>query len=278
MEKFGWRGFFEILIGGVLLTATLFFSVRLYLSESEYNAYRSGIFARAYEGSISLVSKYITEKDSSLAPSLSARLAELPLSAKEKNTVRCFTSDIANGDYDAEARERSLTYGEALLQFLARSRSEAYQSSRKRGALGLPDYPTITLPTVLLPKEEEKEEDTGPVKAAKSLLGTSVIRYRREDLICFRTASGFAEYRNGTLVRALIDRQIGDEEASEELLQQKATAFLDAQGYPARPMTLLCSYRLNGVVTFCYENETARFTLSLTKDDGRLHAFRVEAK
>lgn len=276
MEKFGWRGFFEILIGGILLTSVAFLGIRLYLSEKEYASYRDGIFARAYEGSISLLGKYITEKDSTLASSLGARLTELPLSAKEEDTVRSFTADVANSSYDSKAKERSLFYGEKLLQFLTRSRSEAYQSGWHRGALGLPDYPALSLPTVYFPKEEE--EDVGPIKAAQALLGSSLIRYVRGELVCFRTASGFAEYHNGRLVRALIDRKIGDEEAAAELLANHAAAFLEAQGYAPSRLVLLTSYRRDGTVTFRYENETSTLTLSLTKDDGRLHSFCLVSK
>lgn len=275
MEKFGWRGFFELLIGGILLLSIVFLGFRLYLCQKEYDNYRDGIFCRAYEGSISLLGTYILEKDPGIASSLNARLNELPLSAKEKDTVQSLTADIAESDRSREAKERSLAYSEELLLFLSYARSEAYQSGWRRGALGLPDYPPIAQPTVYLPKEEE---DAGPVKAAQILLGASVIRYERGERVCFRTASGFAEYENGRLVRALIDRQVGDEEASSELLTKSALAFLDAQGYRTKDLTLLSSERRSGMITLCYESKELSLTLSLTKDNGRLHSFLAEGK
>lgn len=273
MEKFGWRGFFELFLGGALLLSVIFLGVRLHLTENEYRTYREGIYTRAYESSISLLGAYLTEKDPALAPLLAARLSELPLAEEEQALVRRFISEVANAPYDTAAKERSLSYTKTLLSHLSHRRSTFYGSNFRRGALALPPYPEADLPTALRPPPEE--EDSLPRQTAEALLGNSLLSYDRKELLCFRSASGFAEFREGRLVRALVYREIGDAEATLATAEAAALNFLDACGYPAASLILTEARRDGGFFLFSFASEEATFTLSLTKDDARLHSFLV---
>lgn len=277
MEKFGWRGFFELFLGGALLLSVVFLGVRLYLSETSYRTYREGIYTRAYESSISFLGTYITEKDPALAPLVVARLSELPLSASESESVRRLVTDMTEGAYDTAAAERSLAYSKALLCHLSYHRSEIYRGRWQRGSLALPAYPEADLPTAFLPSGEE-EEDSLPEKLAKELLGASALSYHREDRLCFRSASGFAEFLEGRPVRLLIYRAVGDAEAEPATVEAAARSLLAAYGYGSTSLSLVTSYREGGFVTLRFSSEQEDITLSLTKDDARLHSLLVERR
>lgn len=275
MEKFGRRGFFEVVIGAILLLLIGYFAVAAYTIKNEYEAYRDGIFTRAYEGTMTSLCDYLEGEEASLSSLLAGRLSELPLSAEEQAIARRFTADVAAGAYDSEAKERATSYAGELLSHLSRSRSRSYGEGWRSGSLALPAYPEESLPSVWVPKVETPEEDDSPRQAATLLLGSSyLIRYTRDDLICYRCASGYAEYREGRLVRALLDRTVGDNEASEEEIKKAGASFLRAQGYPSA--TLLSLTREGDHFTLLYETGEKRLLLSLTKDDGRMRSFRVE--
>ena len=275
MEKFGRRGFAEILIGAVLLLLIAYFAYTSFTTQKEYAAYRDRIFSRAYEESIALLCEYREGEDASLSSLLSGRLSELPLTDDAEETARRFCADIAAGEFTPEAKERALSYAEELLSYLSRSRSRWYEEGWREETMTLPSYPSEELPTAWVPKVEEPTEDDSARQAAALLLGSSyLIRYTREDLLCYRCASGYAEYREGTLVRALLDRTVGDREATEEELRKAGASFLKAQGYPSASLRSLT--REGDHVVLLYETEKQLLTLSLTKDDGRMRAFRAE--
>ena len=76
MEKFGWRGFCEIFVAGVLLITAGYFAVRHQLIAEEYTTYRDGIFARAYESITLTLATYLETGSPDLAPQLADRFAE----------------------------------------------------------------------------------------------------------------------------------------------------------------------------------------------------------
>lgn len=276
MEKFGRRGFIEILIGSVLLLMIVFFAYTSFAAKREYDNYRDQIFARAYEETVGLLCDYIENEEASVSSLLVGRLSELPLDDTERDTVRRFGVDIAEGAYRPEAKERALAYANELLSYLSRSRSRLYDEGWREETMSLPSYPKEDdLPSAWVPKVEEPTVDDSARQGASLLLGSSyLIRYTRDDLICYRCASGYAEYREGRLVRALLDRTVGDNEASEEEIRKAGASFLRAQGYPSA--TLLSLTREGDHFVLLYEIGEKRLLLSLTKDDGRMRSFRVE--
>ena len=180
MEKFGWRGFCEIFVAGVLLITAGYFAVRHQLIAEEYTTYRDGIFARAYESITLTLATYLETGSPDLAPQLADRFAELPLSGEETGRVRQFLSDMTDGQTNDEAKARADRYATALLRHFSASRTVSYQKSWRAAGMNLPSYPELSTPTVSKPKEEkEPDDDTANRAAAEGILGRRFVSYTR---------------------------------------------------------------------------------------------------
>lgn len=278
MERFGWRGFGEIFVAGILLLTAGYFAVREHTVTTEYHEYRDGIFARAYESVMEGLGHYAETGDIQSAARLADRFAELPLSEEEIGTVRQFLSDLTAGPSDSGAKTRADAYAALLLRYLSTVRERAYTKSWRAAGLGLPQYPEVSVATGWHPKEET--ETDGTAEAAEAILGRRFVCYtRREEsgiTVGYRSASGYAEYRDGCLVRALVYRTVGEAELSEEALCEAAERLLLAQGYPSAE-AVGCERRHQTVFVTVRQAEDT-FSVGLTKDTGLLRSFRKEAE
>lgn len=276
MEKFGWRGFCEVFVAGILLITVGYFAVRYQVIREEYTTYRDGLFARAYESLTLTLGAYLEDGDAAVLPSLSDRFAELPLSAEENSRIRQFLADIAAGSSDSEARARADRYAEALLRHFAASRTVSYQKSWRAAGMNLPAYPEPSVPALSRPKEEKEPEESNLNRAAaEAILGRRFVFYTRTEgeqrLLGYRSASGYVEYEGQCLVRAIAYQPVSVNTLEPEAIRASAERLLAAQGYPT--VTHLSTERKGPAVTLTFRADAFRLCLTLAADTAALRSF-----
>lgn len=209
MKKQRGRLFAEITVGGLLALTAAFFAVRWLIAEEQYALNRRGVLSRSYEMFISLLADYRDGQEAEIADKLSFCAAFLPLSERSEAAFERLCFDISASETDAEARERSLSYCDALLVMLSCSRSTVLSGEMPEFSA----YPSETdLPASVLPNIEDDGRRYEARCAAEMLLGHPTRLRGYSYSVCgttvygFRTASSYAEYsaETGLLIRAVI--------------------------------------------------------------------------
>ena len=196
MNFFTKKDLIYLLIIAILVLTSVFFAFKGEISEGKYDKYREKILNRALEGSIQLLGEYIETEDTHLSPFIASRLNELPLGDEEREAVTLFCADVSRSDSDADARRRSLLYAEELMSALIENREAVRHGDVTAFPLYEGEAPTLSQPV-----------DNQYLNIAKKLLNSTDPRsYTRGSIIGYRTASSYAEFENGDLVRYLCRR------------------------------------------------------------------------
>ena len=216
MNFFGKKDLIYLLVIALLALSAVFFAFKGAISESKYESYRAKILNGALECSIQLLGEYVETGDHRLSPFLASRLGELPLGDEEREAVTEFCRDVSHASDDEDAKKRSKIYAGTLMTALIENRSAI-----KRGDMtSFPLY-EVEVPTL------SQSVDKPYYSEAKKILGVNDPRsYTRGSIIGYRTASAYAEYENGELVRYLCRRDVG-ERVSEENAKKDALKFAE---------------------------------------------------
>ncbi len=197
MKFFTKKDLIYLILIALALAFAVFFALKSSFAEEKYERYRARILTRACESSIQLLGEYIETEDAALSALLSSRLNELPLGDEERESVTRFCSDVARSESDPQAKHRSLFYAAELMLAL------------RDGRDGIRDGNLSFFPLYEGDVAASAEPDSRPSrKLLQALLGSSELReYSRGSVLGYRTASSFAEFESGALVRLLCLRR-----------------------------------------------------------------------
>ncbi len=259
---------------GILTITTIFFCANYQITKTEYEEYRNGIFARAYESVLSELAAYIRTQDEAISSRVVTRLWELPLSDEEIDTVRRFASDIAAGVYHEAAQARALAYSEELFRYLSEHRTERYAESWRAAGMNLPTYPEE------VPVGAEPETDLSLLRrdrAVKLLENKSLLAYTRREggvtLYGYRTASSYVEMtEEGGLFRLLRAGGKGEASLAEDACQEIARRFLEQLSFSDAALDPGIWQEGGYEFAFAREGEEGSLTVSA---DGTVVRFRL---
>lgn len=238
MNFFGKKDLSYLLVIAILILCTVFFAFRGVISEKKYDSYRKTILNRALECSVQLLGEYIETGDPHLSPFLSSRLCELPLSDEEREAVITFCRDVSLSEENADSRRRSVTYAGELMNVLIENRSAIRRGDTSSIPLYEGEVPTLSQPV-----------DKPYFSEAKKILGVSDPRsYTRGSIIGYRTASSYAEFDDGLLIRYLCRRD-GKERVSADSAKKDAIKFAKLYCGGGKPISE--SYE-DGVFTYYF--------------------------
>ena len=196
MNFFNKKDLIDLLSIARLVITSIFFAFKVEISEGKYDKYREKILNRALEGSIQLLGEYIETEDAHLSSFLSSRLNELPLGDEEREAVTLFCTDVSLSDKNEDCRRRSLLYAEELMIALIENRGAIRRGDMTAFPLYEGDVPTLSQPV-----------DNHYLSVAKKILNSTDPRsYTRGSVIGYRTASAYAEFDCGLLIRYLCRR------------------------------------------------------------------------
>lgn len=216
MNFFGKRDLVYLLIISILVLTAVFFAFKGAISESKYENYRATVLNRAIEGSIQLLGEYVETGNPQLSPFLASRLGELPLGSEEREAVTEFCRDVSLSGDNADSKRRAFTYAEELIVVLSENRRAIKHGDMTEFPLYDGEIPTLSQPV-----------DNPYFSEAKKILGVNEPRlYTRGSVIGYRTASAYAEYENGVLLRYLCKRD-GRERVSAENAKKDALKFAE---------------------------------------------------
>ena len=263
-----------LLLIGILTVTTIFFCANYQITKTEYEEYRNGIFARAYESVLSDLAAYIQTQDEALSSRVVPRLWELPLSDEEIEAVRRFASDMAAGAYHEAAQARALAYSETLFRYLSEHRTERYAESWRAAGMSLPAYPEE------VPVGAAPETDLSLLrrdKASKLLENKSLLAYTRREgsvtLYAYRTASSYVELtEEGRLFRLLRSGGKGEDSLTEAQCRETARRFLERQDFSDVVLGTGTWQEGGYAFTFSHEREEGSLTVS---EDGIVVRFQL---
>ena len=235
MKKHGIRLFAGVILVGVLMLTAGFFGVRYFMVREEYARYRRGVMSRSYEMMVSLLVSYREQPGEEMGERISFCAANLPLSEGSELAVREFCADIAASGTDREAGERAGRYCGELLVLLSCSRTAALLGNMPE----FPEYPDADSVSASVLPEKYDDGGRGEMRKAADMLLGHPARLREytygtgSDMVFgFRTASSYAEYCSGRLIRAVIHRSGGGYAlVGEETVLSVAREFSAGHGY-----------------------------------------------
>ncbi len=196
MNFFTKKDLIYLLIIAMLVLTSVFFAFKGEISEGKYDKYREKILNRALENSIQLLGEYIETEEPQLSPFIASRLSELPLGDEEREAVTLFCTDVSLSDKNEDSRRRSLLYAEELMTALIENR----EAIRRGDMTAFPLYEGET-PTL------SQHVDNQYLSVAKRILNSPDPRiYTRGSIVGYRTASAYAEFYGGLLIRYLCRR------------------------------------------------------------------------
>ncbi len=272
-----YRSFFAFFVMGILAVTAFYFFADGRMVRKEYEEYRDGMFARAYETVLGDLGAYLKEEDGAAASRIVSGLSALPLSEGEVETVRRFSEDMTRGLYDGEAKERALRYGEALYRYLSGNRSRSYQKSWRASGMGLPDYPERSQAASAVPEESEGALLRDQL-ANRLLNRKKTVAYQRQwdgvTVYGYRTASSYAEMsEDGRLIRYLraVEEDVPYDGKDAE---EKAIAFL--KEYRWDSAVLSKGERRDNTVIFSFDHHEGNGMIGAGPDG--VFLFRVTGK
>lgn len=239
MNFFGKKDLVYLLIISILVLTAVFFAFKGVISEEKYDNYRAAILNRAVEGSIQLLGEYVETGDTHLSSFIASRLGELPLGGEEREAVTSFCRDISLSKENADSKRRAMTYASELIVVLTENRKAIKRGDMTEFPLYEGEVPTLSQPV-----------DKPYFSEAKKLLGVPDPRsYTRGSVIGYRTASAYAEFDSGALVRYLCKRE-GKERVSAENAQKDAVKFAELYCGGGKVMSESTE---NGVFTYNFD-------------------------